>query len=101
MLHSNPKISINSAAFSHDGSLLAVNDYGTIRVFDVTDPATPIERAIIDRESGLSRPVSFSADDSTIISARERSGISIWNITNLRDAILHPDQRAARLTATE
>jgi WD40 repeat protein len=98
MLHSNLKISINDAAFSHDGSLLAVNDYGSIRVFDVTDPADPIERAIIDRGSSLSGPVSFSADDGTIIAAREKAGISIWDITDLRDAILRPDQRAARLT---
>jgi WD40 repeat protein len=98
-LHSNLKTNLSETVFSHDHSLLAVNDYGTIRIFDVTDPAHPVERATLIRPTvQLSTPITFSPDDNTLASADYRKGVSFWDLTELREAILHPYERAARLT---
>jgi WD40 repeat protein len=98
-LHSNLKTNLSETVFSHDYSLLAVNDYGTIRIFDVTDPASPVERATLIRPTvTTSTPIAFSPDDNTLASADYRKGVSFWDLTELREAILHPYERAARLT---
>jgi WD40 repeat protein len=98
-LHSNGKLAIAHAAFSPDGSLLAVDDYATIRVFDVTDLAAPVERAALTRPTvPVAKTVAFSADGDQLLAAGEDASLSRWDLTDLRDAILHPEQRAARVT---
>ncbi|MEU7907357.1 AAA family ATPase [Actinoplanes sp. NPDC049118] len=98
-LHSNGQLGIVHAAFSPDGSMLAVNDYGTIRVFDLSDPAVPVERAALTRPAvPIAKTVAFSADGNTLAAAGEDASISRWDLTDLRDAILHPEERASRVT---
>jgi WD40 repeat protein len=98
-LFSSAKMSLNDPVFSPDHRLLAVNDYGTVRIFDVTDPAAPVERATLVRpDVQASTPIVFSPDGNTLASADYDKGISFWDLTELREAILQPYERAARLT---
>lgn len=40
----------------------------------------------------------FTPDGDTIAAAGEDASVSFWDLGDLRDAVLHPEERAAQVT---
>jgi WD40 repeat protein len=71
-----------SVGFSPDGTLLATGaDDGTVRLYDVADPANP-RRLVTVRDSGNQvYTVAFAPDGKTVAAASTDNKVRLWRVT--------------------
>ncbi len=66
---------VTGVAFSHSGRLLAVADEYAVTVWDVTAPATPVQRKVIELAPPASAKLSFSPDDRLLAVGNAQVGV--------------------------
>ena len=74
---------VQSVAYSPGGHTLASGDYiGTVRLWDVTNPAQPQPLSSISASGAAVGSVAFSPDGHTLASGRLDGTIQLWNIAD-------------------
>lgn len=66
---------VAGATFSHSGRLLAVTDDLAVTVWDITTPASPVRRKVIDFPSPGAYSMSFSSDDRLLAVGADQVGV--------------------------
>ena len=78
---------VYSVAFSPDGHTLASGiDDGTVRLWDLTDPAHPSQ--LLQGHKGTVHSVAFSPDGHTLASGSDDATVRLWDLTDPA----HPSQ---------
>lgn len=69
---------VHALAFSHDGArVLAATSDGALRVWDLSDVATPI---VLRGHAGAVNAAAFSPDDNEIVSGGHDGAVRIWEL---------------------
>ncbi|MBA8924375.1 WD40 repeat protein [Kutzneria viridogrisea] len=73
-----------SAAFSHDGTLLAVGgDDSTVSLWDISRPATPRRLATVPSHTvGTVNAAAFGPDEHTLVTSGPDNTMLLWDLTN-------------------
>jgi WD40 repeat protein len=71
---------VTSAVFSLDGDTLATASAdGTVRLWNVTDPAQPTPLGTLTGPTGVVNSVALSADGHTLATGRADGTVQLWN----------------------
>ncbi|MDX8030307.1 hypothetical protein SK803_08795 [Lentzea sp. BCCO 10_0856] len=84
-----------AATFSHDGRTLAVSeDNGLIGLWNVTDPARPVQTgSFAVRKADTVWQIEFSQDDRTLVVANGSRELQLWDVSDPAKPRAHPALR--------
>jgi WD40 repeat protein len=90
---------VDAIAFSGDATMVVVlDDGGTLTLWDVAEPTTPVRLHTIAAADDLATSFALGRDGRRIIVGRDSGTLEVWDIRRIHDIVSDPVRVACQLT---